>query len=224
MLKKDLASKLAEQLAKALSEILSLKEKALYDKGHKAINNFFQEILGVNPEILNLLPHDDFIEMMCVSGPIGKTKCIAAGELLKEEGDIWRLEGNREQSRQKYLKALDILIIILGGSGKNLAEKYFSKIEELVFYLKETQLSVQTYQSLLSYYEEAGKFAKVEDLLFQLIEEYPELVKQGFIEKGLAFYQRLLKKDNCQLEEGNLPKNEVIEGLENFKQAVKKIN
>jgi len=58
-----------------------------------------------------------------------------------------------------------------------------------------------------------GKYARSEDRLFELAKRRPE---EG-LQVGIPFYERLLKKTDQELERGNLPRNEVKEGLEELK-------
>jgi hypothetical protein len=61
------------------------------------------------------------------------------------------------------------------------------------------------------------RFADAENTLFELIDEQVE----NILGEAFDFYQRLLNKTDQELDDGNLPKEEVLEGLEYLKKAVK---
>lgn len=66
------------------------------------------------------------------------------------------------------------------------------------------------------YYELTKNYAKAEDVLFTLTETSE--ANNDILSKGIAFYERLIKKDQAELEKGNLPIDEVLEGLSNLKE------
>ncbi len=59
--------------------------------------------------------------------------------------------------------------------------------------------------------EAVGRYADAEDALFEAIDAAPD--DSGPIDSGILFYQRLLAKDDAELEAGDLPRDEVKTGL-----------
>jgi hypothetical protein len=55
------------------------------------------------------------------------------------------------------------------------------------------------------------KYDKAEDVLFELLEQGTH--RNIILSEGVAFYQRLSKKRLEELEKGNLPIDEVLEGM-----------
>ena len=86
------------------------------------------------------------------------------------------------------------------------------------YVLKQYKIPKETNQLLFRYYEFAGQYDKAEDVLFKMImiNNKDEMVGEGF-----AFYERLKGKTLMELEDGNLPLDEVIEGLEVYQHLVK---
>ena len=72
---------------------------------------------------------------------------------------------------------------------------------------------------LFRYYERYGTFAKAEDMLFHMLNDYPEAT--DIKTSGLQFFERLLTREDGVLETGGLPRNEVEEGLEQLKASVR---
>jgi len=60
-----------------------------------------------------------------------------------------------------------------------------------------------------------GKYSQAEDALFEMIEA--EDAGEGIVEQGIAFYTRLQQKSDAELLAGNLPREEVAEGLAHLK-------
>jgi len=78
-------------------------------------------------------------------------------------------------------------------------------ISKLEYYELENRIILLTYK----YYSQIGLFGKAEDKLYQLLENNYEI-----IEEINNFYKMLLKKDDTELENGNLTRNEIIEAME----------
>ncbi len=58
-----------------------------------------------------------------------------------------------------------------------------------------------------SYCEQLGRFATAEDVLFEMLDRGDDVA-----ETGPAFYDRLLAKTETELQDGDLPRNEVEDG------------
>ena len=68
---------------------------------------------------------------------------------------------------------------------------------------------------LLQYCENTGKFAKAEDILFEMLNtDAPE---KAVIQRGIAFYTQLRKKNDTVLSAGNFSRVKAEEGLARLK-------
>ncbi len=219
MFQKDYVLRLIEQLVKTLAIIFQLKKKEQYQEALSIIDQSFQQWLGLNSKLINSFSHKDLIEMLSLNKVLGVTKCIMLAELLKEEGDIYDAQGASGESYQRYLKSLNIFLETLRSGNKMNPQKYYSKIEEILAKLKQYELSNQTHQNLFEYYEKIGEYSKAEDSLFELIEREVGQSRLKLINKGISFYQRLIKKKDCQLIKGNLPREEIEEDLAKLKET-----
>jgi len=56
-----------------------------------------------------------------------------------------------------------------------------------------------------------GRYAKAENALYAILDSHA-----GFADEGRRFYERLLTKSDEQLAAGNLPREEVLEGMSNL--------
>ncbi len=89
------------------------------------------------------------------------------------------------------------------------------KMKRLLKRIHESQYTVELNKNIFEYYKLAGEYAKAEDLLFKILDEVIDLeVKSDLINDGINFYMYLLEnKTDSELLHGNLPRNEVIDGL-----------
>jgi len=70
---------------------------------------------------------------------------------------------------------------------------------------------MRTHAMLMQHHERTGEFAKAEDELFTLLDSEPD--NERLMEFGCAFYRRLLAQSDMALNDANLPRAEVEEGL-----------
>ena len=81
--------------------------------------------------------------------------------------------------------------------------------------LEEFELPFSLKSRLFRYFELTGSYNKAENTLLEMVES-DEPNAQEMIEPGRAFYQRLLKKQDADLQAGGLTRQKVEEGLENL--------
>jgi len=69
-------------------------------------------------------------------------------------------------------------------------------------------------EKVFRYYERMGRYDRAEDVLYEILEVKPE-----FSNEGVQFYERLLKRSDEELVKGNLPRDEVLEGMQEMKKS-----
>ncbi len=143
--------------------------------------------------------------------PLARDEQVALAALLHEAGEIYRAQQRRDESFRSYLRALHLMLdVTLHEPGAGLPE-YAPPVETLATALHDYHLPAATYALLLRYYEQTGAYGKAEDALAAWRGAEPE--SRVVVELGRAFYQRLLQLSDAALEAGNLPRDEVEEGL-----------
>lgn len=97
------------------------------------------------------------------------------------------------------------------------------KIERLLIKMDKNQFSFELNRKLQRYYYLVGNYAKAEDLLFKLIEDVIDLdIHKELLTEGINFYENLLGKTDLELEKGNLPRDEVVDGINAIKQEMQR--
>ena len=89
------------------------------------------------------------------------------------------------------------------------AQRYLRQIESLTEALSVYPPVPAVQQRLVFHHERQGDFADAEDVLFELVDAGHEEI----IAAGIELYQRLLAKSDDELERGQLPREEVEDGL-----------
>jgi hypothetical protein len=115
------------------------------------------------------------------------------------------------------LRALNLYLEVYLHGARTFLPEYADEIEPLAAALAVYKLPVPAMDRLWRYYEKKGDFAAAEDLLHELLEETesdPVRVK-----RGVDFYRRLLQRSDAELAAGNLPRDEVEEGIKRLESA-----
>lgn len=66
---------------------------------------------------------------------------------------------------------------------------------------------------LFHYYESSQEYGKAEDILLQRLDQDHDSHRSVVLDEGIAFYERLQEKSPEELTQGNLPLDEVLEGM-----------
>jgi hypothetical protein len=211
MINKDYILRLAERLGRFLARIIFLQETNQNEEALILIDDAFRQSLGLTSGLINSLPEETLLAMLSPGNVLNVELCFFVAALLKAEGDIYANLDKQDDSYYRRLKALN-LFLELFLHGKNIDElDLFPNIDDLVQKLEEFELPLQTNQKLFRYYEKAGRYAKAEDVLFDMLEG--DAPPRDMVTEGIDFYQRLLAKSDDELLLGNLSREELAEGL-----------
>lgn len=139
-------------------------------------------------------------------------------ELLEQQADIYELKGETSGARNLYLKSLNIIMNVIifdsdnqGDSDDPVLKPNQDKVDELVKKMGLPGVPTESKLLLFQYYELTKKYAKAEDVLYNLMDTAGK--NSDILARGMDFYERLSGKDPAELEAGNLPMDEVLEGL-----------
>ena len=88
------------------------------------------------------------------------------------------------------------------------------KVDKLLKLLDtESSIFDELNEKIFQYYRITGRYSKAEDLLYSMIDASSYIDKKRLIEEGNLFYKNILNKTDEELERGNLPRNEVLDGI-----------
>ncbi len=212
MIKNDYIMRMIEQLSAFLVQIAGFKAKKQYQEGRQIINEAIKELFGLHPQTLVTLDYKDLMMLISTGGrELDQAKNIMLSELLKENADLYDMEGNDTIGNNLYFKSLNIFIEVLLSNDKRYVKQCLENIQELIPIIQDREVPDDTQCLLFQYYEYIGEYGKAEDLLYELLES--NHYQTEIVNKGIDFYKRLTNKDQCELIKGNLPLDEVVDGL-----------
>jgi len=210
---KDYIMKIIQQFANAVARIMGLKAENKIEESQVVLTDTLKDFTGLNTEILEALPYEILLQR--VSGQTNSEKSLILAELLYQQADIYEIKGELSRARNLYLKNANIMINVLLKGDNSVLKQNQDKVNELIEKIGLLNVPRESLLLLFQYYELTTEYAKAEDVLFELIEKAE--ADKDLVAKGIAFYERLLNKDQADLQKGNLPMDEVLEGLGNLK-------
>ena len=180
----------------------------------KTIDEAYQKLTGADAMLFKSLGSEELIEILSTNNMLDREKAYVLGVLFKTDAELQAAMGNPKSISLKK-KALDLLLEAALELDVDNANPY---IEELKEELTDVDLSAKTKWRLFNYDWVWGNFAEAEDRLFALLEEFgpsPKIESQAE-----EFYQNLKEKDAKELENGNLPFEELDEGQKAFEERL----
>jgi len=208
MLTKDYIMRMIDTLVKVIERVLHLKEIEDFNGALDEIDKVTKELFGFDRNFINNLSDAQLVKMVSASEVLIAPNCYLLGALFKEEAEIFRLQNQEDTSIELYERALNLFVEGLRNSSAEIEEGHLNKIKGVVDILENESVTIDTEESLFFYYEFTGAYDKAENLIYDLIE-----YDNKYIENGISFCERLLKKDDNELINGNLPREEIAESL-----------
>ncbi|CAA7601336.1 Hypothetical protein DEACI_2002 [Acididesulfobacillus acetoxydans] len=211
---KDYFMKIVQQFSTAIGRIMGLKAENKIEESQDVLNETLTNFTGLSREVLEVLPYEILIQKVSGSRRTNTEKCLMLAELLSQQADIYEFEGKMSKAKNLYLKSLNIMISVTFDHNDELLEQNREKGSELLKKIGKSELPKESKLLLFKYYENVKDYAKAEDVLFELMDA--DEVNDDLLAQGTAFYKRLVKREPIELEKGNLPLDEVLEGLANL--------
>jgi hypothetical protein len=224
MFQKDYIMRMIEQFTLVLAKIMGLKASQQHEEIHHILNEALHDFTGLSEAAIEKLGYKDLIRLVGGMGEINTEKCLILAELLKQKADVFSGSEDPDKAYDLYLKSLNIYLETLLSSKGSFLHRNLNvdAINELLDYLKPFTLPHETLILLFHYYESTQEYGKAEDILLQLLDQNHSNDIGVVYNEGIAFYERLQEKSPEELAQGNLPLDEVLEGMEKIR-ALKSI-
>jgi tetratricopeptide (TPR) repeat protein len=208
MYQRDYLMRQIEQAGRALGAII---KTALGGDPNRALAMFdqaYQPLLGISSRVVSTLTDEQLVSLLTSGSSPDLRRVASVLQVVKAEGDVHDLRGDAHAAAARYRRALSLAAYLASRSDGQLDDKLAADLVERVGGLA---LSSEQRLALARVLEARGRYADAEDALFEVIEAEPD--DPGPIDAGILFYQRLLARDDSELEAGDLPRDEVKDGL-----------
>ena len=180
------------------------------DRAFQLINKELKSLVGLDFNTIDSLAFSSVKTMVSRDNQYNSEKYVALAEILSLQGNVLERTGDEGGKIFYYNKALDSFIEAYS-EDDGTDKKYLKDAENLVNSLGEYQLTVKEEKNRLLIYELLGQYDNAEDILFELLKSVDD--KEDIKKFGIEFYNRLKEKTAEELENGNLPLEEVEDGL-----------
>ena len=212
MIRRDYILRMIEEFVRALARINSLKKCQQWQQASESLDEEFKRLVADGAPAVVRLSETELLARLMHEGPtqVVRDKTLMLTTLLAEAGDVAAAQERPDESREYCLKALHLLLDTLARGDVLDFPEFVPKVEKLVTTLA-APLPMRTLALLMQHYERTVEFAKAEDTLFALLDAEPG--NEAIVEFGISFYRRLLTQSDTALQEANLPRAEVAEGL-----------
>jgi hypothetical protein len=219
MTQKDYILRMFEEIGRALAQILYQRQIKDYEAAHALVDEQLKQALGMGRGFIRSISDETLLSMLTAMGTLNVDKCWLVATLFKAEGEIYEDQQNENDRYYSYLKACNLFLEALYDQHGQKNIEQVVEIEELLGKLEVYELPLRTRQLLFWYFEYTDRYSKAEDMLFDILEtttaeqtQHIEEVEE-IVEKGEAFYVRLLRKNDEDLIAGNLSREEIKKSL-----------
>lgn len=215
MIHNDYILRMISQLAKVLAHIVQLREKGRDDDALREIDQSMQKLCGLNSQLVNSLSEASLIAALRGGATLDVGKCLVLAGLLKEEADVLLDRDREDDAAARYLKSLALYLEAMHDDARLVLPSYVERIQTVAEALDEFMMPLEIRTSLMEYYEMSGAFGAAEDVLLDMLEDEEDDAQAI----GTGFYERMLALTDDELATGDLPRDEVLEGLERVRPA-----
>ena len=163
MTQKDYILRIAEDVGRALAQIIYHKEIQDYQGALSLIDELFKQTVGAGSGFLHAISEETLLAMLTLLGVLNVEKALLIATLLKAEGDIYEDQDNPEAAYESYLKSLNLFLEILLCDDNLHDLRVSSEVEDLLGKLEAYELPQNTRRLLFQLYlcafvrEDGGK-------------------------------------------------------------------
>jgi tetratricopeptide (TPR) repeat protein len=221
MFERDYIMRMLTSFTAVVARLMGLKQEMKHEQVFVVVNETLEKYYRLNSKMIQALNDRDLLDLLSNNGELDNEKAITIAYLLKAEGESYEALGSTDESYKRYLTALTLYIAAVQNDAVLDDINIFHEIDDLLVRLRSYELPASYVLQLFDYYNKIEQYDAAENMLFELIEPvqaYENSITLDISQKGIKFYKKLLQMDDAELIAGGLPRNEVLDGLEQFKQ------
>lgn len=216
MIREDYIMRQMQQFMRIMAQVIFRKQNEEYKEALAEIQHSGQLFLGLDLNAVHTLTFDALQEALRVKNGQDARHVSLLAELLYHQGDCFAHEQAPDAAHRSYALALDLYLdLFTSGAGVQLPD-LSPRIDALLDHFDLLVLAPETQRMVFRYFDAVGRYADAEDVLFHLADLHPSA---ELYHDGVAFFERLLRTSYKYLRAGNLPYEEVKEGLAAFRRT-----
>jgi hypothetical protein len=208
MLQEDYVIRMIRLAVGALQTILGLKKAGNYQQATDLIAVTLTQLTGLDDRLILALDEASLLVVLSNRQGPDYDRMLLVADLLKERGDVDHDLAVLADSRASYLRALTLYLETALGPVQYSEEELAARIDGVLAGLSDQPLPLEILYRLWFYFEQDHRFGRsiqALDELFRQAGRDSELKDQG-----LAFFQRLARLDDSELEAGGVQRNALV--------------
>ena len=210
MIHSDYIMRLLNNFARGMARILKKKEAEDVEGALDEVSETMHELFGLRLHFLTDLSEQEMLTIIHSGGKVIGDKAYIMAELIREHTD---LAETKDPSDPTILPlsaiALRLYVEALTAARKLQTNENLDAVDSLCDRLQSHPLPYRLLSRLMDLREAMGLYADAEDTLHRLM----EVDENRASSRGRDFYKRLLELSDKDLKAGDLPRDEVKEGL-----------
>jgi tetratricopeptide (TPR) repeat protein len=154
MIQKDYILSIAENVGRALAQIIYDKEIQDYQGALSLIDELCKQTVGAGAGFIHAISEETLLAMLTLLGVLNVEKALLIATLLQAEGDIYEDQGNPDAAYESYLKALTLLLEIVLRDDHLHDLRVSPQVEDILDKLEAYELPLDTRRLLSQYHEQ----------------------------------------------------------------------
>lgn len=208
MFQRDYFMRMIEQMTEAVGQILNLKRQHKPEEALLVIDDLLDKRFRLSSKLIRSLSDEDLMKVMTTNGLVETDHLQAIAILMKQESELYDELGREEESFVAAVKSLHLFMrLSIMGAEPTIVEPR-EQVDELLEQLLPYELSPPTKRLLAEWYEVEGRFALVENVIHELLED--DVLS---LTEVAEVYKRMLLQSDERLQAGGLPRVEIEQGL-----------
>jgi tetratricopeptide (TPR) repeat protein len=158
MTQKDYILRIAENVGRALAQIIYDKEIHEYQGALSLIDELCKQTVGAGAGFIHAISEETLLAMLTLLGILNVEKALLIATLLQAEGDIYEDQGNPDAAYESYLKALNLFLEIVLRDDHLHDLRCSPQVEDILGKLEAYELPLDTRRLLFQYYEQRREY------------------------------------------------------------------
>ena len=210
MIKNDFMKEVENTLRLVTEEVDKNIINGDIEKAKERVNKELKALVGIDIGTVDVFSFNSLEGLISKDMQYNAEKFIAFGCLMKLQGQISNKENNENLKIQYYEKSLEGFYKAFTEDDE-INSKYLDDAVEVAGELSNYDFSLDMDKKIFKLYELADKLDKAEDTLFYMLRKTNN--DGSMILEGMRFYNRLKERELDELILGNLPIEEVEDGI-----------
>jgi hypothetical protein len=211
MPQKDYIIRMIEEFVQVMAEALGLRREGRLEAALSLLDRSAARFAGLSLRQLDALPWESLRTLLTVGGSLDVQRSVFLAELRRLEGEIRDERTGGGAGMSSSVLALRLYMEVVAARGFETLEERREHALALANRLRSAPLDTDVRLGLWRFELATGRFGRAEDALFAVLDERPGDLTA--VDEGIAAYDSLLDRDDAELEAGDLPRDEVLDGL-----------